>query len=100
MDLLDTAPFVVNADDGPMPSERHQGRAGMTRSGWAANGKVGYLGLGLMGPPMAGRLLNAGHDVTVWNRPAEKTATLVKAGANPQGAHATPQPQPPLSSCA
>jgi 3-hydroxyisobutyrate dehydrogenase-like beta-hydroxyacid dehydrogenase len=32
---------------------------------------------------MAGRLLNAGHDVTVWNRPAEKTATLVKAGAKP-----------------
>jgi 3-hydroxyisobutyrate dehydrogenase len=47
--------------------------------------KLGYLGLGLMGLPMAGRLLNAGHDVTVWNRSAEKTATLVKAGApNPQ----------------
>ena len=29
--------------------------------------KLGYLGLGLMGFPMTKRLLNAGHDVTVWN---------------------------------
>jgi 3-hydroxyisobutyrate dehydrogenase len=47
--------------------------------------KLGYLGLGLMGLPMAGRLLNAGHDVTVWNRSAEKAAALVKAGAKPAG---------------
>jgi len=43
--------------------------------------KLGYLGLGLMGLPMAGRLLNAGHDVTVWNRSTEKAAALSKAGA-------------------
>jgi 3-hydroxyisobutyrate dehydrogenase len=43
--------------------------------------KLGYLGLGLMGIPMTRRLLNAGHDVTVWNRSAGKAAGLVEAGA-------------------
>ncbi|MDP1883394.1 MAG: NAD(P)-binding domain-containing protein, partial [Bradyrhizobium sp.] len=43
--------------------------------------KLGYLGLGLMGIPMARRLLNAGHDVTVWNRSVGKAAALVEAGA-------------------
>jgi 3-hydroxyisobutyrate dehydrogenase len=43
--------------------------------------KLGYLGLGMMGFPMTRRLLNAGHDVTVWNRSAGKAAGLVEAGA-------------------
>lgn len=43
--------------------------------------KLGYLGLGLMGAPMSRRLLRAGHDVTVWNRSAGKTAALVETGA-------------------
>ncbi len=34
--------------------------------------KVAFLGLGVMGAPMAGYLANAGHDVTVYNRTAEK----------------------------
>ena len=46
---------------------------------------LGYLGLGLMGLPMSLRLLNAGHDVSVWNRSAGKTAALVEAGARPAG---------------
>jgi 3-hydroxyisobutyrate dehydrogenase len=45
--------------------------------------RLGYLGLGMMGMPMAGRLLNAGYDVTVWNRSAGKAAPLVEAGAQP-----------------
>ena len=32
--------------------------------------KLGYLGLGMMGFPMTRRLIDAGHDVTVWNRSA------------------------------
>src|SRR5262245_25132249 len=32
--------------------------------------KVAFLGLGVMGFPMAGHLANAGHDVTVFNRTA------------------------------
>jgi 3-hydroxyisobutyrate dehydrogenase-like beta-hydroxyacid dehydrogenase len=42
--------------------------------------KIGFLGLGEMGTPMAGRLLHAGHDVVVWNRSAERTAPLAKEG--------------------
>jgi len=43
--------------------------------------KLGYLGLGMMGFPMTRRLIDAGHDVTVWNRSPGKAATLVEAGA-------------------
>lgn len=43
--------------------------------------KIGFLGLGEMGTPMASRLLNAGHDVVVWNRTAERTEPLAQAGA-------------------
>lgn len=43
--------------------------------------KLGYVGLGLMGTPMARRLLAAGHEVTVWNRSPTKAAALVEAGA-------------------
>jgi 3-hydroxyisobutyrate dehydrogenase len=45
--------------------------------------KLGYLGLGMMGFPMARRLLDAGHDVTVWNRSSGKAAALAEAGAKP-----------------
>ena len=45
--------------------------------------KLGYLGLGMMGFPMARRLLNAGFEVAVWNRSAGKAAALVEAGAKP-----------------
>jgi 2-hydroxy-3-oxopropionate reductase len=47
--------------------------------------RIGFIGLGIMGKPMAGHLLKAGHTVTVWNRTAPKAADLVKAGAR-QGA--------------
>ena len=40
-----------------------------------------YLGLGLMGAPMARRLVEAGHDVTVWNRSAAKAEPFRTLGA-------------------
>ena len=43
--------------------------------------KIAFLGLGEMGTPMATRLLRAGHDVTVWNRSAERTVPLANEGA-------------------
>jgi 3-hydroxyisobutyrate dehydrogenase-like beta-hydroxyacid dehydrogenase len=43
--------------------------------------KLAFIGLGLMGTPMATRLLEAGHDVTVWNRTAAKTEPLTGHGA-------------------
>lgn len=42
---------------------------------------LGYLGLGLMGLPMARRLVQAGHRVVVWNRSAHKSRPLAEAGA-------------------
>lgn len=43
--------------------------------------KIGFVGLGLMGRPMAMNLLKAGHAVTVWNRTASRADELVAAGA-------------------
>src|ERR1022692_4657020 len=43
--------------------------------------KVAFLGLGNMGSHMAGHLLRAGHDVTVWNRTLSKTDGLRAQGA-------------------
>ena len=43
--------------------------------------KLGYIGIGLMGKPMTLRLLEAGHEVTVWNRSREKLAAVVEKGA-------------------
>jgi 3-hydroxyisobutyrate dehydrogenase len=43
--------------------------------------KIGFLGLGEMGTPMATRLRRAGHDLTVWNRSAERTVPLATEGA-------------------
>lgn len=42
---------------------------------------VAVAGLGLMGTAIAERLVDAGHDVTVYNRSAEKTEPLVQRGA-------------------
>ena len=43
--------------------------------------KVGFIGLGLMGRPMALNLLKAGHQLAVWSRRAESMQPLVDAGA-------------------
>lgn len=42
---------------------------------------LGYIGTGLMGAPMATRLIEAGNTVTVWNRTAAKAQPLVDRGA-------------------
>src|SRR5438128_402200 len=40
-----------------------------------------FVGLGQMGLPMAARLLDAGHDLVVWNRTPDKSDPLVGKGA-------------------
>ena len=40
--------------------------------------RVAFLGLGVMGFPMAGHLAAAGHEVTVWNRSPAKAAAWVE----------------------
>lgn len=42
---------------------------------------LGWLGIGRMGAAMSRRLIDKGHDVTVWNRTRSKTQELVAAGA-------------------
>ncbi|MEM7328823.1 MAG: NAD(P)-dependent oxidoreductase [Pseudomonadota bacterium] len=51
--------------------------------------KTAFLGLGVMGYPMAGHLVNSGHDVTVWNRTPAKSQSW--AGAHNGAAAATPE---------
>lgn len=43
--------------------------------------KIGFLGTGLMGQPMVVRLLEANHQVTVYNRTKSKLQPLIEAGA-------------------
>jgi len=43
--------------------------------------KIGFLGLGKMGTPMALRLLAAGHELSVWNRTEGRTEPLAREGA-------------------
>jgi 3-hydroxyisobutyrate dehydrogenase-like beta-hydroxyacid dehydrogenase len=46
---------------------------------------VGFIGLGIMGAPMATNLLNAGYKVTVWNRDGSKVPTLTTSTDTPRG---------------
>ena len=43
--------------------------------------RIGFLGLGKMGVPMAQRLIAAGHELAVWNRTEGKTEPLLREGA-------------------
>jgi len=43
--------------------------------------KIGWIGMGRMGLPMAERLLKAGYDLSVWNRTRSKAEPLAAKGA-------------------
>src|SRR5947209_3525245 len=43
--------------------------------------RIGFLGLGNMGTPMALRLIAAGHELSVWNRSEARTKPLIHEGA-------------------
>jgi 3-hydroxyisobutyrate dehydrogenase-like beta-hydroxyacid dehydrogenase len=43
--------------------------------------KIGFIGLGNMGSAIAMNLLKAGHELTVYNRSAEKAKPLLRQGA-------------------
>ncbi len=43
--------------------------------------RIGFVGLGIMGRPMALNILKGGFDLTVWARRAESMAPLLEAGA-------------------
>jgi 3-hydroxyisobutyrate dehydrogenase/2-hydroxy-3-oxopropionate reductase len=42
--------------------------------------QLGFLGLGIMGYPMARHLLNAGHEVALWTKQSHKAADLATSG--------------------
>jgi len=42
--------------------------------------QLGFLGLGIMGYPMAGHLLKAGHEVALWTHQSHKAVELAKTG--------------------
>jgi len=43
--------------------------------------RVGFIGLGIMGGPMAANVLRAGFELTVWNRTPSRAEALLSAGA-------------------
>ena len=45
--------------------------------------RVAFLGLGIMGRPMASNLAKAGHEVTVWNRTPGKTVEGARVAGSP-----------------
>jgi 3-hydroxyisobutyrate dehydrogenase len=54
----------------------------IVETGMAKNApRIGWIGAGRMGLPMAELLLKAGHDVSVWNRTAAKAQPLAQHGA-------------------
>jgi 3-hydroxyisobutyrate dehydrogenase-like beta-hydroxyacid dehydrogenase len=55
--------------------------------------RVAFIGLGVMGHPMAGHLLRAGHTVTVYNRTAAKADEWVAEMAEPERARAADTPR-------
>jgi 3-hydroxyisobutyrate dehydrogenase len=57
--------------------------------------KLAFLGLGVMGYPMAGHLAAAGHDVTVYNR----TAAKAEAWVAEKGGTAAPTPREAAAEC-
>ncbi|MCG8452289.1 MAG: NAD(P)-dependent oxidoreductase [Spirochaetales bacterium] len=43
--------------------------------------RIGWIGTGIMGASMCAHLMDAGHDVTVYNRTKEKASALLQKGA-------------------
>jgi 3-hydroxyisobutyrate dehydrogenase len=52
----------------------------MAKNGKDHKPKIGWIGAGRMGTPMAERLIKAGYDVTIWNRTRAKAEPLAKIG--------------------
>lgn len=55
---------------------------------------VAFIGLGVMGYPMAGHLVKAGHNVTVYNRTAAKAEKWVEEYADTEGVELFAAPTP------
>ena len=49
------------------------------------NLKIAFIGTGIMGAPIAGHIMDAGYELTVYNRTKEKAADLIERGAERLG---------------
>src|SRR3990170_5542475 len=56
-----------------------------TTGSMATKEQIGFIGLGIMGRPMARHLLKAGYRLTVWNRSRPGIDALVAEGAEEAG---------------
>jgi len=59
----------------------------------ATQARVSFLGLGVMGYPMAAHLVLAGHEVCVYNRTTSKSEAFLKEFAHTQRVHMAPTPK-------
>ncbi|MGZ8308878.1 MAG: NAD(P)-dependent oxidoreductase, partial [Rhodoplanes sp.] len=75
-DGYDTAAVLI----WPVERNRKTGGARRTKTMAKNTQKVGWIGMGRMGYPIAERLLKAGYDVSIWNRTREKAEPLGKLG--------------------
>ncbi len=68
-------------DEGPPPTAARPARQGLKRRPEASGTKqIGFIGLGIMGAPMAANLVKAGFDVAGYNRSPARIEQLVAAG--------------------
>lgn len=61
--------------------------------------KIGFIGLGTMGAPMAGHLATAGHQTLIWNRTPGKDSLPISKGASPASLEEIAQSCPIICLC-
>ncbi|MED6125469.1 Glyoxylate/succinic semialdehyde reductase 2, chloroplastic [Stylosanthes scabra] len=76
-------PFTLNFNNNNNKRfySHSQSRSYISNSNSSSAPRVGFLGIGIMGSPMAQNLLKAGVDLTVWNRTKSKCEPLISLGA-------------------
>src|SRR5262249_8782406 len=74
---------AVGSPPAAAPLRRRRGKS----AGRAYPMQIGIAGIGKMGAAIAHRLIEVGHEVTVWTRSADKLKPVIAAGA---AAAATP----------
>ena len=86
--MSDTDPREPKAAGPVWTEERRrsdEGRQGL-KGRPEASGKIAFIGLGIMGAPMAANLVKAGFEVTGYNRSPARVEQLVAAGGQASSA--------------
>ena len=68
------------SDEGPPPKAARPARQGLKGRPEASGKNLAFIGLGIMGAPMAANLVKAGFDVAGYNRSPDRIEQLVAAG--------------------